>query len=64
MQVDDPRSDNEAARIEHLLRITTLELTDFGDDTVFDANIGLIGREQRSIDDRTAFNNGIELRHN
>ena len=64
MQVDDPRSDNHPARIEHVLRIATLEMADFSDFVAFDAKIGLVGREQRPVDNRAAFNNGIELRHN
>src|SRR5215475_7741158 len=39
-------------------------MADFGDFTAFDANIGLVGRDQCPIDNRAAFNNGIELRHN
>src|ERR1700758_5000538 len=63
MKVDDAGGDDEAAGIEHLLGIIAVQTTNSGDLAVLDSDVCFIRRYQRSVDNRTAFYDGVEVSH-
>src|SRR5690242_8303706 len=63
MQVDYAGSDDEAARIEHLLGIIAIQTTNSDDLAILDTDVCLIRRYQCPVDNRTAFYDGVEVSH-
>src|SRR5262249_2419748 len=63
VQVDGARSDKQSRGIQHLSRIAALQLADFGDLAVLNAEVGVIAWQPRTIDDHAVLNDCIELCH-
>jgi hypothetical protein len=63
MEINEARGHDEPISINHLLPIVVVEFPDFGDLTVFDADIGLVTRDPCSVNNGSAFHNSIELWH-
>src|SRR5262245_29263715 len=63
MEINCARSNDETGGIEYLFGIAAFETTDLGNLTTLDADVSPIGRHQGSINDRSPFNNRIELCH-
>ena len=64
MQVNCPWSDDHPRGIKDFCSIVGVNLADFSDLTIGDADISLERRYQRPINNRSAFNDGIKLWHN
>ncbi len=61
VQVDVARRDDKSLRIQNSRPVGDPQATDFGDLAVFDADVGLIARHSRSINDHAPSNDGVEL---
>jgi hypothetical protein len=63
VKIDESWGHDEPAGIDHFRGVAAGQPADFGDLAVLDADVALVARDSRPINDRPAFNNGIELRH-
>src|SRR5215204_5350015 len=63
VKVDKARSDDQAISIERLLGITRIELTDFCDLAILNANVGHISWGPAAINDGSATDEHIKIRH-
>jgi hypothetical protein len=63
VQVNEPWRNDKAVGVEGLLCIAWVEPANFGDFSIFNANVGHLSWITSSIDYRTATNNDIEFRH-
>jgi hypothetical protein len=63
VEINCARSNDVAGGIEYLFGIAAFEMADLGNLAVLDADVSSIGRHQGSINNRSPFNNRIELCH-
>ena len=64
MQVNCPWSDDQPRGVKDFCSIVGVNLADFRNLAIGDADISLERRYQRTINNRSAFNDGIKLWHN
>src|SRR5262245_43674950 len=63
VEVDKPRSDDEARGVEHVRSATALQAADFGNLPVLEPNVGTIAWHPRAIDNRSSLDQRIKFRH-
>src|SRR5262249_24459417 len=63
VQVDGPRGDNEPLGVQHLGGAAALEVADCGDLPVLNAEVSTVPWHPRTIDNRPALDQRIELCH-
>ena len=63
VQINRARGNNHARSIQDFGTLIGVDLANFGDLAILDAKVRLVWWDQRSIDNRSAFNDGIKLWH-
>src|SRR6516225_935443 len=63
MQIDHAGRNDQTTGIEGLRCISVFEITDFGNSTVLDADVGLVRRRQRAVNDGSTLYYLVELSH-
>src|SRR6266852_5080223 len=63
VQIDEAGRDVKSARVDHLFGLMRLKVAELGDLAVLDPDIGPVAWHPSAVDDRTASDDQIELRH-
>ena len=63
VEIDEARGHDESVGVDHFGRVVVVELPDFGDLTVLDADIALIARDPCSVDNGSALHDSVKLWH-